>query len=280
MGRMGPSEDAWRKALSYAERGNYPAAKAESISWLMVSAIFGPLPVEEGIARCKEFLDTAGDDPTIRAFCRVERAVLEAMSGEFELARELLADGTQAVEELGLTVWAAVIAQEAFFVEMLAGDAGAAASKLRESYATLEQMGERGFLSTIAGLLAQALYAQGAYDEAERFSRAGEAAAATHDVSSQVLWRSARAKVAARRGNLEEAEALAREAVGIGEASDLLNTQGDALSDLAEVLALAGRRVEALTALEEAAGRYERKGNRTSFDRAHRVAGEMTAAPP
>ena len=279
MGRMGPAEEAWRKALSHAERGNYPAEKAESISWLMVSAIFGPLPVEEGIARCKEFLDTAGDDPTIRAFCRVERAVLEAMSGEFQLARELLAEGTRAVEELGLTVWAAVIAEEAFLVEMLAGDAGAAASTLRESYATLERMGERGFLSTIAGFLAQALYAQGEYDEAERFSRASEAAAATHDVGSQVLWRSARAKVAARRGNLEEAEALAREAVGIGEATDLLNTQGDALSDLAEVLALAGRREEALTALEEAAGRYERKGNLTSFDRARRVAREVAAEP-
>ena len=62
-------------------------------------------------------------------------------------------------------------------------------------------MGERGFLSTIAGFLAQALCAQGEYDEAERFSRASEAAAAPDDVMSQVLWRTARAKVraAARR---------------------------------------------------------------------------------
>ena len=88
----------------------------------MISALFGPLPVDEGIERCKEFLATAGDDPTIRAFCCVERAVLEAMSGEFELARELLAEGTQAVTDLGLTVWAANNAQETFFVETLAGN--------------------------------------------------------------------------------------------------------------------------------------------------------------
>jgi predicted ATPase len=279
MGAWGPAERAWRQALAYAERGNYGAEKADSISWLMVSAIFGPLPVEEGIARCKEFLETAGDDPTIRAFCAVERAVLEAMTGEFELARKLLAEGTQAVQELGLPVWAAVIAQETFVVEMLAGNPAAATRTLRESYATLERMGERGFLSTIAGFLAQALYAQGEYDEAERFSRASEAAAASHDVSSQVLWRSSRAKIRARRGDSKQAEALVREAVGIAEATDLLNTQGDALSDLAEVLALAGRGEETAAALEQAAVRYQRKGNRSSLDRVLRTARELPASP-
>ena len=57
MGAIGPAEESWRQALSYAERGNYGAERAESISWLMVGAVFGPLPVEKGIARCKEFLN-------------------------------------------------------------------------------------------------------------------------------------------------------------------------------------------------------------------------------
>ena len=279
MGAIGPAEEAWRQALSYAERGNYGAEKAESISWLMVGAVFGPLPVEEGIERCKEFLSTAGEDPTIRAFCCVERAALEAMSGEVQLARELLAEGAQVIDELGLTVLAAVIAQEAFFVEMLGGDAERAAEILRDSYATLEQMGERSYLSTIAGFLAQALYTQGEYDEAEGLSRASEAAAAANDVVSQVLWRSVRAKINARRGKAEEAHALAREAVGIAEPTDLLNTQGDAFSDLAEVLSLVGRPAEALTALKQAASRYERKGNRTSLDRALLAARELAAEP-
>lgn len=108
---------------------------------------------------------------------------------------------------------------------------------------------------------------------------APEAAAATHDVPSQVLWRSARAKVAARRGNLEEAEALAREAVRIAEPTDLLNTQGDAFSDLAEVLTVTGRREEALEALQQASARYESKGNRMSLDRAGRAARELAAKP-
>ena len=278
MAALGQAEDSWRQALSYAERGNFAAERAESIGWLMISAIFGPLPVNEGIERCKEFLATAADDPTIRAFCCVERAVLEAMSGEFELARELLAEGTQAITDLGLTVWAANNAQEAFFVETLAGDPASAVGTLRASYATLEELGERGFLSTIAGFLAHALYALGEVEEADRFSRAGEAAATPDDVLSQVLWRTARAKVRAESGDAEGAEALAREAVRMAEATELVNTQGDALLDLASVLAHDSRRTDALAAAEEAARRFEQKGNRPSLARARALARELAPA--
>jgi predicted ATPase/class 3 adenylate cyclase len=272
MGSMAVGERAWRQALEHAERGGFGAERAESTGWLMISAIFGPLPAAEGIARCKEFLASAGDDATIRAFCCVERSVLEAMQGRFELARELLAEGTHAIAELGLTVWAANNAQEAFFVEMLAGDPAAAAERLRESYKTLERLGERGFLSTIAGFLAHALCAQGAYEEAERFSRASEEAAAPEDVFSQVLWRSARAKILARRGEHDDAEQAAREAVSIIEGTDLLNAQGEALLDLAEVLSSAGREDEARAAATDAARRFERKGNLPSLERARAAA--------
>jgi predicted ATPase/class 3 adenylate cyclase len=280
MGSLGTAEAAWREALAYARRCNYPAEKAESIQWLMVSAVFGPLPVDEGIARCREFLATEGSDPTIRATCSVERAVLEAMRGDFGLARELLAEGRSTIEDAGLTLWAAVNAQEAYLVEMLAGTPGAAVDTLRESFATLDEGGERAFLSTIAAFLAHALHADGRDDEAERFSRESEDAAAPDDVISQVMWRTARAKIRARRGDFEGAESLAREAVLLGEPTDLVITRADALSDLAEVLALAGRREEALAAVDEAARLYERKGNATALGRARSAAEELAAASP
>lgn len=267
-GSMERGERAWRQALSYAERGGYAAEKAESVAWLMISAIFGPLAADEGIQLCKRFHEDAGDDATIRAWCQVERSVLEAMQGRFDLARELLADGTRALGELGLNVYAANAAQEAFFVEMLAGDPASAAQRLRESYEALEQMGERSFLSTIAALLAHALYAFAEYDEAEVFSRESKKAAAADDVFSQVLWRSALAKIEARRGEIERAEQLAREAVRRVEETDLLNAQADTLLDLAEVLRLAGRRDEARAAVQEAARRFEQKANLPSLARA------------
>ena len=76
-----------------------------------------------------------------------------------------------------------------------------------------------------------------------------------------MLWRQVRAKVLARRGEHAEAERLAREAVAICEETDMLDAQGDAYADLAEVLLLAGRADEAAAALEQALERYERKGN-------------------
>jgi tetratricopeptide (TPR) repeat protein len=280
MGLLGTAENAWRQALSYARRGNYQGEKAESISWLMVSAVFGPLPVKEGIGRCVEFLATEGSDPTIRATCSVERAVLEAMRGEIALARELLAEGRRTIEEFGLTLWAALNAQEAYLVEMLAGTPEAAVDTLRESFAILDQGGERAYLSTIAGFLAHALHRAGKHEEAERFSRESEDAAAPDDVLSQVLWRTARAKICARAGDLEQAEALAREAVRLAEPTDLVSTRADALSDLAEVLALAERRDEAVAVLEEAGGLYAAKGNLTALERTRSVAVELAVASP
>jgi predicted ATPase/class 3 adenylate cyclase len=279
-GRMARAERAWRQGLTYAERGGFAAERAESIGWLLVSAIFGPLPADEGIERCKHFSEAAGDDPTIAALCRTERAVLEAMRDRFDLARELLSDGTRALADLGFNVYVAVMGQEAYLIEKNAGVPEAAEPVLRSSYEALAQMGERGFLSTIAAFLAHALFAAGELDEAAWFSWASEEAAAPDDVASQILWRSARAKILARQGDLARAEALAREAVRLSEPTDLVNTQADALSDLAEVLALAGRRTEAASALDEAARRYEQKGNLPSLLRAQETARELALTGP
>ena len=268
MGSLGAAEEAWRQALTYARRSNFQAEKAESISWLMVSAVFGPLPVEQGIARCIEFLGSDGGEPTIRAACSVERAVLEAMRGNLAEARDLLAQGRNAIEEAGLTLWAAQNAQETYLIEQLAGTPGAAIETLRTSFDTLDEGGERGYLSTIAGFLAHALLSEGADEEAERFSHESEDAAASDDVLSQVLWRTARAKIHARRGDHEGAAALAHEAVRLAEPTDLLTTHADALTDFAEVLTLAGRDEEAASALENAARLYERKGNIAALGRA------------
>ena len=41
MGHMRQAEEAFRNALSYAERGNYPAEKAEAIGWLLLSTVLG-----------------------------------------------------------------------------------------------------------------------------------------------------------------------------------------------------------------------------------------------
>jgi ATP/maltotriose-dependent transcriptional regulator MalT len=66
-------------------------------------------------------------------------------------------------------------------------------------------------------LVAHALSLRGELDEAERFSRTSEETSAADDAFSQVLWRTATAKVRSWRGDLAEAESLAGEAVAPSE---------------------------------------------------------------
>jgi len=84
---------------------------------------------------------------------------------------------------------------------------------------------------------------------------------AEDDFITQMLWRQVLARVHAHRADYAEAERLARAAVAIGEQTDALIWQADALRDLAEVLAAAGLTEEAADALEQALDRYERKKN-------------------
>jgi tetratricopeptide (TPR) repeat protein len=140
-------------------------------------------------------------------------------------------------------------------------------------------MGERSYLSTTAVVLAQALYDQGSYDEAEAWTRTAEEAGASDDLTTQVGWRATRAKVFARRGDLAGAELLAREAVELADRGETLVDSGTARLDLAEVLRLAGREAEAAPVAEEALRLYEQKGIVGLVERA-RVFLAQPAQPP
>jgi tetratricopeptide (TPR) repeat protein len=186
---------------------------------------------------------------------------LHAMCGRFDEARRLLEQGRSLFEELGLKLWFAGMSLVSADVELLAGDAEAAERDLRLAYENLERMGERCLLSTVAAQLGRALCAQERNDEAERFAQVSQDLARSDDVAAQMLWRTTRAKVLARRQHLEEAESLARQAREITEKTDSLNSQGLSLTTLAEVLLLAGRENEATPLLGRAVELFERKGN-------------------
>jgi tetratricopeptide (TPR) repeat protein len=162
-------------------------------------------------------------------------------------------------------------------IELLAGDPAAAVELGLEGNRVLEELGERAFLSTGAGKLARAFYAAGRLEEADVWAARASELGASDDAITQMLWRQARAKVLARRGEHFEAERLAREAVAIGTQTDMIDAQGDAYSDLAEVLWLSGRLDMTSKTLHQALACYERKGNLVSADRARRRLAELRA---
>jgi tetratricopeptide (TPR) repeat protein len=220
----------------------------------------GPRPVDDATRRCRELRARARGNLRLEATIDSVLGVLEAMQGSLAEARRLCRRSSETFDELGLKIIGAGNQLYAGLVELIAGDPVVAEHELRRGYEALERVGERAWLSTLAGLLARALYLQGRHDEAEQLTAVSEGAAAEDDIGSQVLWRGTRAKVLASRGQHERGEQLAREAVELARRTDFM-MQADAVSDLADVLLLKGRQGEAARVLEEALRLYDAKGN-------------------
>jgi class 3 adenylate cyclase/tetratricopeptide (TPR) repeat protein len=274
--RYGEAAAAAQQAMEHASLGRDERQRQHAASQYAIAALYGPTPVTEAIERCESIVIEAPGDRRTQGLVTSLLSGLRAMHGEFDTARDLYTRARLMLEELGRSVVAASTSQQSCRVEMLAGDPAAAERELRRDFAELSEMGERYFLSTAAGELAQAVYAQGRYAEAEELTREAEELSAEDDLTSQALWRSGRAKTLARRGLGAEAEELAREAFELLEGTDALILQADALEDLAEVLALA-ETDGARECLEDALDLLERKGDVVS---AERVRASLRALDP
>jgi class 3 adenylate cyclase/tetratricopeptide (TPR) repeat protein len=263
------AEAAWQRAAVHARRAGDERQLTEILGWHASAALWGPTPAPEGIRRCERFLAEVGGHRTGEAVILKHLAGLYAMQGRVAQAHELLARVRAIFDELGATMSSAV-SHPASFVAMLTGDAAAAETQLRRDYGSLERIGEKGYLATTAAFLAQAIAAQGRHDEAEHYIRVSREAGAGEDFLAQVIWQGVLARILAARGQLAEAEELARAAVALAERTDFLNQHADALLDLAEVLAAAGRASEAQSVVGQALGLYERKGNLLAAESARR----------
>jgi hypothetical protein len=259
------AEIAWRKAAEHGRRAGAEQEEADSLLWLGSAALFGPTPAPEGVARCKELLHRLAHRRMERALLIHPLAALVAMLGSFDEARRLLARANETLADFGVML--DPVSHPEAYVAMLAGDPVEAERCLRADYDKLAGMGEKGFLSTTAALLARAVEAQGRDEEAYDLTEVAEATGASDDFSTQVVWRGVRARVMAKGGAKGEAERLAREAVGLAEQTDRLNHHGGALVDLAAVLRAAERVGDEHEALEAALDLFERKCNRVAAER-------------
>jgi predicted ATPase/class 3 adenylate cyclase len=270
--RYGECAVAAERTIRHAAAAGDEVTARRFVGSLAMSALYGPMPVFEAIATCEEVLARAEGDRKVRA--RVELAVgqLEAMRGNFERARLLYRRSRASLEELGCFLLAALTSLASAVIEFLAGDLAAAESELRTDYRRLEEMGERNYISTTAGLLADVLYMRGRYKESAEFADVCGRLASDDDVASQFLWRCVRGKLRARHGATGEAEALLSAATALIDSSDWLDWQGNGLLNFAEVRELAGDPADAAALSEKAAGLFERKGNVVSAERARQLA--------
>jgi tetratricopeptide (TPR) repeat protein len=256
------------QAAVYARGVGDRAQEAESLQYVLMATLWGPKSVDEALERVAEIRSRAETNQRLEVTLLRTRAQLEAMQGRFDTSREHLARAKALGEELGLKViLASGVAHQAGYIELLAGDGAAAERALRPACDALEQMGDWGHFATLAPKLADALYTQRRDDqEALRLTELAERSATPGVADEDIGWRRVRAKLLARRGELAEAERLAREATARAALTDLLDDRARALADLAEVLRFGGRWEESTKALDEAIHLYERKGNAVAVD--------------
>jgi tetratricopeptide (TPR) repeat protein len=258
--RFDAAAKAYKEGLAHARRSDDQRAEGQLVGSLISALYYGSTPAPEAIARI-EMLRAQASGRALEATGLVELAGLHSLQGRFDEGRALYEQSKAIRQELGRTLWLATTAMTAREIHLLAGDVDGAEREFRRGYETLEQMGEKASRSTLAGNLAEALYRQGRFEEAEYFVRACLETASPDDILSQVAGRTVRAKLLAVKHAHDQAEQTARDAVALAEKTDDLFTLGQAQMALAEVLILAGRGEEAIGALEAAADASERKGN-------------------
>lgn len=263
-GTYSVAREAAEKVIEHATRAGDRRQQNRGRVALAFCELDGPSRVPEAIANCERLLGQAEGDRRTQALLEQILAQLYAMHGNFERARELYGQARLTLEDLGDTLQAAGVSIYSGVIELMAGDLPAAERELRRDFATLDGLGERMALSSVAALLSRVLFEQGRFDDADLYCRAAESAAAPDDNQAQVAWRQVRGLLAQRGGDQALAERTLREAVETARAANSPARIAGSLADLALALERGGRAVEAEPARAEALELFRAKGDLVS----------------
>jgi tetratricopeptide (TPR) repeat protein len=182
--------------------------------------------------------------------------MLRAMEGRIDEAWRLLEDGWETAREAGYLIDSWGGAQRFEHVNKRAGR-GEMGDRcefvLRAAVDQLQRLDDRAFLSTVALNLADLLEREGRDDESRKLCLLARERTLADDITNFVMADAIEARLAAKSGELEQAEALARQAVELAGSTDFVDLRGmHSRAVLAEVLALRGERNEAVGEAAEA----------------------------
>ena len=233
---------ALERVAEHARLAGNRRRESEVLFFIGPATFWGPTPVSVGLPRAEAIAESAGALKWGKAWASRAVVGFYGMQGRFE-------EGARAGRTRQLDPGGAGPPDRAVHARRSGPhrsscwpETRSRPSARRPRPATVSRPPARtGFLSTMASMLAEALYAQGRLDEAEAAVQRSREAATSDDFNAQAAWRAVQAKILARRGEHEEGERLAREAIEIIDRSDELSHQGDFRVGLAEVLQLAGR---------------------------------------
>ena len=169
--RTGDLEAAAERAAFHAERAGDRAGLTDAICWLVLVPTLGMMRPEAGIRRIHELRARVPGDRAVEAYADMIEGMCEAMLGRFDEGRAKQHNGLETLADLGMTVTDGRHVDRRRQRREWAGDLAAAERKYREGIELLASIGEKGYLSTHAALLAQVLYQQGRFEECEEMTR-------------------------------------------------------------------------------------------------------------
>jgi len=247
------------RALEHSK--GQPSLTAGILTFEAAARIWGPTPAVEIERWAVSVLSVYAGVPIAEAAALTARAYADALRGDASGARQLANRARSIYADMGLPFLLARATSVLSLIDLLAGDLVATERGLRESYDTLRETRETGFLSTVTSILADALCEQDKIDEAEQMARRAIEMSSPDDLDPLTRANGVLAVARARAGDAAGAEALAAEAVESCRSTDLIMILSDALRRQGHVLHASGKHDEAVRALREALALYERKGN-------------------
>jgi tetratricopeptide (TPR) repeat protein len=237
------SAEAYARVLEHAGRAGARVLTGRTTIEQIGSLLYGPVSrteIDERVARLRERDSVLARIAVVSLeadLCRRDGRTTEALA----LADEARTLHHELGQELGVAIAMQMRAETLLDAERF----DEAVAEYRAALAKLEALGMDGFRSTTLIKLGEGLYRGGDRAEAERAALEGESLGAPEDVINSTFGPALRARIAADRGEHDEAERLARHALEQAYKTDFPSAHANAHEALAWVLRSAGRDDEA-----------------------------------
>ena len=264
LGNIPASQPVLERAISCARHSGNHRTQMRASHWLAVTFSLLSIPADTGVIRTEQLLADASGDAWAEADLLKPLCVLYAHVGRSADARAAIDRSQSIFAGFGARLALAESAVPAAIVGLIIGDPAAAERYARRGIEEFQAMGEHRLVHDLIGLLADALYEQGRFDEAQQLL--GEAG--TRPWNTVYSTWLTEAKLLARRGQFT----AARELLGQAEArlpptpSPMLRANAlkaraevERLKARAEVERLAGAPGQAAASLRAALDIYEQQ---------------------